>query len=92
MTMARVIELSKAGVPLYDGTLELHEEYCERAWDFFFSLELEAQQKAAAIKLRTGLSGKAYEAARELKHNELLQGTAGVTKLLDTISRGVLKE
>ena len=82
------IHLNKIGVPLYDGQPELQEEYNERALDYYYGCT-EEQQKAAAVKLRTGLSGKAYDATRSIPHEDLIKSLAGVTLLLGKIAGGV---
>ena len=59
-------------IPLYDGSAELFEEYCERARDAFYGRTGEEKQIATAVNLRSGLSGSAYEAVRHLTHSALL--------------------
>ena len=70
------IELDRSGVPHYHGDPELADEYSERCWDFFYVLKT-ADNEAASVRLRSGLTGKAYVAVRSLSHEQLVVGKAG---------------
>ena len=84
------IDLDKAGVPLYAGNPEDYDEYSERCWDFYFGMKVE-DRTTVGIRLRGGLSGKAYECARKIAH-ESLQSEAGLKGLLQALDAGIHKE
>jgi hypothetical protein len=71
------IAFDRAGVPMWDGNGEQHDEYVERAEDLFHgragNVELQA---ATPIHLRAGLSGTAYDAVRRLPHADLVTKSA----------------
>ena len=85
------VELDRMGIPQYSGNPEEADEYVERTWDYFFGL-VETAQAPAAVRLRSGLTGRAYEAARSLKHTELTTGEIGVSALLAAVEQGIHKE
>lgn len=63
------LEADRYGVPQYSGESDLSEEYCERWWDLW---DLQPNlQLAAAVHLRAGVPGAAYEAVRKLGHDRL---------------------
>ena len=84
------VDLDKAGVPLYAGNPEDYDEYAERCWDFFYGQKVE-DRKTIGIRLRGGLSGKAYEIVRKLAHSDL-QEEAGLNLLLKSFQRHVLSQ
>ena len=66
------LEVDRYGVPQYGGESDLFEEYCERAWDLWHGREGQSNlQLSAAVHLRAGLTGAAYDAVRKLPHNLL---------------------
>ena len=66
------IELDRAGIPQYDGKPEHFTKHEERCFDLYHGRVGKPGQKATALRLRPGLSGPAYEAARKLMHEDFL--------------------
>ena len=67
------LELDRNGVPVYSGTAENFDEWKERALDLFHSRQgQDSLQASTALALRGGLRDVAYEAARKIRHNELM--------------------
>ena len=64
------ITYDRSGVPQYAGDPEDWKEYRERVLDYFYGCRYD-DQKNAAIRLRGGLSGRAFESVRTLKHETL---------------------
>ena len=65
------ISFDRSGVPQYAGDPEDWKEYRERVLDFFHGCRYE-DQKNAVIRLRSGLTSRAFESVRSLKHKELI--------------------
>ncbi len=96
------LEYDKSGIPQYDGTPDRYEEYQERAWDAFHSWTGDERQASIPVKLRTGLTSLAYDAARNLAHTDLIAKKEvdkkfiatedGMKLLLSTLGDAVLKE
>ncbi len=67
------LEMDRFGIPLFMGNPEQLDEYRERAFDLYFGRAgRDSEQGATAVNLRGGLAGAAYEAVREIPHQELM--------------------
>ena len=95
------MHFDKNGIPVFDGDPQLMEEYSELCWDVFHSKAGHPDDQAVtAVRLRSGLTGAAYEAVRSLDHARLITynstgkaATPGGTQLLlDTLETIVNKE
>ena len=95
------ISFDRSGVPQYAGQPEDWKEYRERVLDFFHGSRYE-DQKNAVIKLRSGLTARAFESVRTLTHEALLcagddetrkiTGTKPLDDFLAAMEQGVLPE
>ncbi len=94
------MDVDRNGVPQYDGSSDLFEEWSERAFDLWFARAgNDSLQQATAISLRSGLRDVAYEAARKIPHKDLSQADSdgkpdirGVKLLVDTVREVLAKE
>ena len=66
------IDLDRVGNPQHHGKPDHFTEHDERCFDLCHGRIGEPEQKATALRLRPGLSGPAYEAARKLMHEDFL--------------------
>jgi len=95
------ITYDRSGVPQYAGDPEDWKEYRERVLDYFYGCRYD-DQKNAAIRLRGGLSGRAFESVRTLKHETLfckgddetktIIDSAPLNNFLAAMEKGVLPE
>ena len=94
------LETDGYGVPQYSGEPDAFEEYQEQAWDLYHGRDGSDQlQAAAAVHLRAGLTGAAYEAVRKITHEKLKTkdaegkpAPAGVKILLETLKENIAAE
>ena len=67
------IQFDCTGVPVYDGTPSLFDEYRERCWDLYYGRSgQDSLQAATPIHLRAGTRGTAYDAVRDIGHKDLV--------------------
>ena len=97
--MSARLECDRHGVPQFDGTADVFEEYEERAWDLFYGRAgNDATQIATPIHLRSGLTAAAYDAVRKLSHESLCTSRdgkatdAGMKLLIRTLKESIAAE
>ena len=65
------ISFDRSGVPQYAGDPEDWKEYRERVLDYYHGCRYE-DQKNAVIRLRSGLTSRAFESVRSMQHASLI--------------------
>ena len=75
LLLAMTLQYDRNGIPQYTGDPAVFEEYEERVWDLYHGRTLQEQKAATAVHLRAGLQGAAYDAVRNLKHDQLVTHT-----------------
>ena len=67
------IQFDRTGVPVYDGTPSMFDEYRERCCDLYYGRSgQDSLQAATPINLRAGTRGTAYDAAGDIDHKDLV--------------------
>ena len=94
------IQFDRTGVPVYDGTPSMFDEYRERCWDLYYGRSgQDSLQAATPIHLRAGTRGAAYDAVRDIDHKDLVTLSpsgkplpAGMETYLEQVRRALDKE
>ena len=95
------ITYDRSGVPQCAGGPEDWKEYRERVLDYFYGCRYD-DQKNAVIRLRSGLTGRAFESVRTIKHQSLfckgddekrtITDNAPLNNFLEAMETGILPE
>ena len=73
------IEVEK-GIPIFDGDVELLDEYKIRAMDVYFARHGTPRQLTTAIDLRGGTRGVAWDAVKDIPHAQLMTSEPGQSR------------
>ena len=66
------LELGRAGIPTYSGDVPLLNEYKQRCLDVLHGRKGQERQIATPVDLRGGTRGPAWEAVKDIPHDELM--------------------
>ena len=80
------LELDRNGVPIFAGSTDLFDEWCERARDLWYARTgNDSLQASTALALRGGLRDVAYEAAKKIPHKALMTRASDDTPTVDGV-------
>ena len=83
------LDFDRAGIPVYTDDVSLLAGYKQRCMDVFYGRQGQERQCTTAIDLRSGTRGAAWDAVKDIAHNELMtvryEGTGKNERTIATI-------